>query len=208
MTHLELQKLEVLKSDGKNYYVMNIKKQWYALALEDFQVTFLQQYISPKAFNIKVDSNKLKTAIKPLTVYDFTSLDDDELIHMFFDRQRPYKEPIYEVEPSHLKEKPTDDRTLQNNEEFARMSPYNFKKEKTDDSVYYIMKINNILHAIALELHQVKLLKVNSNLKVFNYPINAEALAEIDKKIITYNFTNSDDKVLFNFFRITPKKIK
>ena len=90
------EELKVLKSDGKKYYLMQIKKQWYALALEDFQVTFLQQYISASRFKLCVDSNKLQKATNPVIIYDFTSLDDDQLIHMFFKRQKAYKETFYQ----------------------------------------------------------------------------------------------------------------
>lgn len=116
--------LEALKSDGKTYYMMSIKKQWYAVALEDFQVTFLQQHITASAFRLPVDSNKLKTATKPVTVYDFTELDDDQLIHMFFPRQKPYQERYYESTPTHLQQRNADSRTLNDNPDFKKMNPY------------------------------------------------------------------------------------
>ena len=200
MSHPQLKKLEVLKSDGKSYYVMNIKKQWYALALEDFQVTFLQQYISPKAFNLKVNSNKLKEATQTITAYDFTTFDDDQLIHMFFDRQKPYEETTYQSTPSHLEQKCADDRTIQSNEEFARMSPYNFTK-KQDHHIYYVMKVKNKLHAVALEMHQVKFLKENIKANIFNCPKNAEQIEASNKEIQTYNFTNLENESLLNIFK-------
>ena len=193
------EELKTLKSDGKKYYIMQIKKLWYALALEDFQVTFLQQYIKASRFRIYVDSNQLQKATREITVYDFTSLDDDQLIHVFFERQKAYKEPSYESTPSHLEDRCADDRTIQNNAEYSRMSPYSNSKKK-DDNIYYVMKLKNKLYAVALEMHQVKFLKENISINIFNYPINSEQLQETTKEIKTYNFTNLVNDHLLKIF--------
>ena len=70
--------------ENKKYYLMGLRGQWYAVALEDYQVTFLQQYIKSSAFNIPLNAEKIKQAKKEIIIYDFTNLDDDELIHIFF----------------------------------------------------------------------------------------------------------------------------
>ena len=195
------EELKTLKSDGKKYYLMQIKKQWYAVALEDFQVTFLQQYIPASRFNLCVDSNKLKEATKPVITYDFTSLDDDQLIHMFFERQKAYKETVYKETPKHLEQKCADDRSIQDNEEYSRMSPYDFKKPKKDENTYYIMKIKNKWHAIALEYYQVKFLQNHITKNIFNYHVNSEKLQEATQDIKIYNFLSLENDRLLEIFQ-------
>jgi len=185
--------------ENKKYYLMGLREQWYAVALEDYQVTFLQQYIKASAFNIPLNGEKIKQAKKEIIIYDFTNLDDDELIHIFFERQKPYQEKKHEYTPEHLEQKNCDDRNLQDNEEFKKMSPYNFSKKK-NDNIYYIMKITKRWHAIALENHQVKLLKNYIDNKMFSYPVDFEKLQTATKEIIECDFSKLDNEKLLNYF--------
>tara|TARA_B110000977_G_C11013357_1_gene468532 strand:- start:9 stop:503 length:495 start_codon:yes stop_codon:yes gene_type:complete len=82
---------------------MKLEDQWYAVALEDFQVTFLQQHINARAFNIKVNSKQIKEADVPIIVYDLTGMDEDQLIYMFFKREKQYVEKAKESQlPNHI----------------------------------------------------------------------------------------------------------
>lgn len=191
--------LEVLKSDTKKYYVMSLNKKWHAIALEDFQVTFLQQHIPASKFNLVVDSNKLKEATKAIEILDYTELDDDDLIHKFFDRQKPYEEKHYESEPQHLIQQNSDSRTLNSNKEFSRMNPYH--REKTiDNNIYYAMKLANTWYALALEYCQVAFLRKHLKADPFKNPVNAERIAQADIHIVRCDLTNHQNNQLLKMF--------
>lgn len=92
-----------VNTTSKTYYAMQINNQWYAVALEGFQVTFLQQYINARVFNIKVNQQQIKEADKPIIVYDFTEMDEDQLIHKFYKREKQYVEKVAESDlPKHI----------------------------------------------------------------------------------------------------------
>ena len=115
-------------------------------------------------------------------------------------RQEAYKETVYQETPKHLEQKCVDDRSIQDNKEYSRMSPYDFKKPKRDDNTYYVMKVKNKWHAVALEYDQVKFLKNHIQKNIFNHPVNSEKLQEATKEIITYNLTNLENNHLLNIF--------
>jgi len=191
--------------ETKTYYLMGLKGQWYAVALENYQVTFLQQYINAKAFNMPLKANKILEAKKNITIYDLTNLGDDDLIHIFFERQKPYQEKIYEYTPNHLEQKNSDERTLQKNIEFQKMSPYNFNQKK-NEKTYYIMKIAKKWHAVALEYYQVIFLQKYINAKIFSKPVDYEKLQTAKTEIFEYDFTKLDNGRLYKYF--TNKNLK
>ena len=193
--------------DNKTYYLMGLKGQWYAVALENYQVTFLQQYINARAFNMPLKANKILEATKKIIIYDFTNLDDDSLIHVFFERQKEYKEKTFEYTPEYLEQKNADDRTLQKNEDFQKMSPYNFSKKK-NDKTYYIMKIAKKWHAVALEYCQVQFLQKHINAKIFSKPVDYEKLQTAQATILECDLTKSEDEKLIKYFEYINNNLK
>jgi hypothetical protein len=191
--------------ESKTYYLMTLKGGWYAVALESYQITFLQQYINARAFNMPLKASKISEAKKKIEIYDFTSLDDDKLIHIFFKRQKEYKEKTFEYTPNHLEQKNADERTLQKNKEFKKMSPYNFSKKK-NEKTYYIMKIAKKWHAVALECYQVQFLSKYINAKIFSKPVDYEKLQTAQTEIFEYDFTKLDNEKLYKYF--TKKNLK
>lgn len=191
--------------ENKTYYLMGLKGRWFAVALEGYQVTFLQQHINARAFNMPLKANKILEAKKKITIYDLTNLDDDNLIHVFFERQKEYKEKTFEYTPNHLEQKNADERTLQKNKEFQKMSPYNFSKKK-NEKTYYIMKIAKKWHAVALEYYQVIFLQKYINAKIFSKPVDYEKLQTAKTEIFEYDFTKLDNGRLYKYF--TNKNLK
>ena len=191
--------------ENKTYYLMGLKGRWFAVALEGYQVTFLQQHINARAFNMPLKANQISEAKKKITIYDFTNLDDDNLIHVFFEREKEYKEKTFEYTPNHLEQKNADERTLQKNKEFQKMSPYDFSKKK-NEKTYYIMKIAKKWHAVALEYYQVIFLQKYINAKIFSKPVDYEKLQTAKTEILEYDFTKLDNGRLYRYF--TNKNLK
>ena len=83
--------------ENKTYYLMCLKGQWYAVALESYQVTFLQQHINARAFNIPIKANKILQVKKKIIIYDFTNFDDDSLIHIFLKERKSTKKKYFQI---------------------------------------------------------------------------------------------------------------
>ena len=121
------------------YYMMNLNKNWYFVRLEKYQVSYLQQYMPAKWFNMPIFGKEFKNPTKNIEVYDFRKLDDVDLLNMFIDTyQEAYQEPVFDEKlalPIYIQnEGLLDTKTLESNSEYAKMNPYYREPSKKQEN--------------------------------------------------------------------------